>query len=54
MTEIRCSVRHCTHNDHDRTKCELESIRVVVPERRKGTDDSSCGNFEPVEGSLEG
>mgnify|MGYP001005610181 CR=1 FL=1 len=56
MTEINCSVKHCIHNLHNKEMCELESITVIVPEQKKkrGTDDSGCGDFEPVEGSLEG
>ncbi|HAH96122.1 MAG TPA: hypothetical protein DCX37_10830 [Firmicutes bacterium] len=54
MTEINCSVKHCIHNLNNKEMCELKSIMVIVPERKKGTDDSGCGDFEPAEGSLEG
>ncbi len=54
MTEINCSVKHCIHNLNNKEMCELESITVIVPERKKGTDDSGCGDFDPAEGSLEG
>lgn len=52
MTDIRCTVKHCVHNESSKEMCELKSITVVVPDHRRGTDDSSCGDFEPEEGSL--
>lgn len=54
MTQINCSVKYCIHNMNDKEMCELESITVIVPEGKKGTDDSGCSDFELAEGSLEG
>jgi len=49
MTRIVCRVENCDNHQEPDT-CQLDEITVKPSERQRGTDDTECGDFQPVDG----